>query len=441
MDERNKKENFIISFYLNKAEVLRTKAGKFPLKLCVYDRALSKRRYYGTDFYFTPEEYDEITDFVKLEKGKRSKEYLEKEKMILPIKKQLSEIEEKAKKIAASMEQFSLSGFSELYLHKKKRTGETVDSFYDAEIEELKKAKRIGTATAYNSSLKALQKFRKEQKKKGNFLFNEVTASWLTDFENYCSDNHLSKTTVGIHIRHLRAIYRKAIAENVIPAGYYPFYSEERKKGYKIPEPETRHKALDNDGLKKLFTAEPETPEQQKALDFWIFSFISNGMNVKDILKLRYKNLNEDTFSFYRAKTLLTTKTKLTPIEVVLQDHHRQTIEKYGNRKITKNTYLFDILNDKMTPEDEHRAIQNFTRFINQHLQILAKKIGLPKISTYTARHSWASLLLRKNVNIDFIRQELGHTDIKTTQSYLSSIKSDERKNISDSLLDFLDEK
>jgi integrase/recombinase XerD len=96
----------------------------------------------------------------------------------------------------------------------------------------------------------------------------------------------------------LRAIFNKAIAENEIRTDIYPFGN----KKYKIPASKNTKKALSKEQLKKLLEYVPKNEFQKKARSFWFFSYSCNGMNIKDIALLKFKDIQEGAVRFYRAQ-------------------------------------------------------------------------------------------------------------------------------------------
>jgi integrase/recombinase XerD len=104
-------------------------------------------------------------------------------------------------------------------------------------------------------------------------------------------------------------------------------------------------------------------------------------------------------------------------------------IDRYGTKPIEPDNYIFNILIEGLTPEQETARIKRSTRTTNKFLKRIASKIGIDEnISTYYARHSFASVLKLSGENIAYISESLGHADIKTTENYLSSFDSEKRK-------------
>jgi len=89
--------------------------------------------------------------------------------------------------------------------------------------------------------------------------------------------------------------------------------------------------------------------------------------------------------------------------------------------------YVFPFLTGNETPLEQKKRIQDITRRINKHIKKIGDKLGITNISTYTARHSFASVLKRSGANIAYISDSLGHSDLKTTENYLASFEKEER--------------
>jgi len=205
-----------------------------------------------------------------------------------------------------------------------------------------------------------------------------------------------------------------------------------------VPAQKNVKKALSAEQLKILYNAEPKNVQQEKAKDFWFFSFACNGINIKDIALLKYKHVSDNKIDFIRAKTRRTSKAKLKTITVFLNDFSAEIIEKYGKKEGKSEDYVFDILADGLSAQEQKIKVHNFIRFINQHIKNLAKANDLPTgISTYWARHSFATNAIRKGAGMEFIQESLGHSDQKTTQNYFAGYECQSKKEFSKSIMDF----
>ena len=151
-----------------------------------------------------------------------------------------------------------------------------------------------------------------------------------------------SITTVGIYLRSLRRIFNLAIEEGTIDVSKYPF------RKYKIPSPRKSKRSLKKEELKKVLNYKPKLVSEQKALDYWIFSFLCNGMNFKDIALLTNKKNTGDFIEFYRSKTENTTRDGALPIKVPISDRIAEIMDKRKVSKGKPEDYIFPILEKGM---------------------------------------------------------------------------------------------
>lgn len=413
-------------YYISiRLDTRRKKANKkYPVKLRVFTPNPRKQKLYSTIFEYSESEFKSIW-----ETEKPRKEYKVK-------REQLKALEEEAYEVADKITPFDFVEFEKKMFRKQ---GEELTLLYNYKnrINELKTNNQLSTKETYELAQKSIVSFLESQGKNKykKLTFFDITPEWLKKYEEYMTETKdRSITTVSIYIRTLRAIFNKAIDEGELDKEFYPF----GKKKYKVPKTKNTKRSLSKQELKTLFQSIPKIPEQQKAKDFWFFSYSCNGMNLKDIALLKYKDIEDDKIEFYRVKTRSTSKGDLKPITVYLNDFTRSIIEMYGKKKADRSEYIFDIFNKDMSPEDKQRAIKNFTRFVNQHMKNLCKDNKLPEnISTYWARHSFASNFVASGGSIVDIMESMGHNNIQTTQNYLQSFEGDAKKKILNSLMDF----
>jgi site-specific recombinase XerD len=87
---------------------------------------------------------------------------------------------------------------------------------------------------------------------------------------------------------------------------------------------------------------------------------------------------------------------------------------------------------------EEKNVVRSVTKLCNKRLKCIGKAVGIDGISTYTARHSFATVLKRSGANIAYISENLGHNDLKTTENYLASFEREEREKNARLLTNFL---
>ncbi len=415
------KQDYFISLYLDTRRELASK--KYPVKLRVYTPQPRRQKLYPTKFEMTEKEFQST---YKTEKPRN--EHKE-------TRRKMQAVELKAVEVAEGIKPFNIEEFDKK-LNRKPGDGVKVAYQYQTMINELVKNKQFGTANSYELSRKSIEAFTDHKRKNfSNLTFYDITPDWLNQYENYMTGTkERSLTTVGIYLRALRAAFNKAIDEKEIDREFYPF----GKRKYKIPATRNIKKALNQKQLSILFKAKPQTPEQEKAKDFWFFSYACNGMNMKDILLLRFKDVQDDKIEFVRAKTKNTTKADSKPITVYLNDFTKEVINKYGNPDKAPENRVFDIIPLNILPEKQRSAINNFTRFVNQHIKKLCKANDLPEtVSTYYARHSFATNAIRNGASMEFIQESLGHKNMKTTQNYFAGFDNEAKKEFANKLMDF----
>jgi integrase len=160
--------------------------------------------------------------------------------------------------------------------------------------------------------------------------------------------------------------------------------------------------------------------------DLWFFSYLTNGINFSDMLRLKYKDIAGGEIHFCRQKTIRTTKDQ-KEIAATLLPEMKAIIKRWGNKDKKPDSYIFPFLSKDMDPVTEKRIIQNVIRLCNKKMAEISKALKYDTISTYTARHSYATVLKRSGANIAFISESLGHSDLRTTENYLASFEQEAR--------------
>jgi integrase len=392
------------------------KSDKFPVKLRVtFNR---KQKYYPTNLSMSQTEFDTVRS--KNPKGDYKK-----------WKLQLEGLEQKANHIIESLPVFDFDQFTKK-LNSDQMVREDVYGYYDQMIDDYKQKGNLGTASNYTCSKKSLQSF------KSKLLFYEVTVDFLEKYESWLIDNSKSISTVGFYLRPLRSVINHATANDILSKEFnYPFGSKTKRK-YAIPTGKNTKKSLDKADLKKLFSHQPELGTwHDKALDFWKFSYLANGMNMKDVANLKYKDIDDEYIKFVRAKTRNTTQ-ESKPIKVYITDDIKAIIKKWGGPKTQKSNYIFPILKVGGTQEKQREDLHQFIKMVNKYNKQTFEKLEINKpCTTYSARHSFSTIMKRSGANVQYISEALGHSSINTTKAYLDSFEDDTKKEMAKALTAF----
>ncbi|MDW8297531.1 MAG: site-specific integrase [Raineya sp.] len=383
-----------LTFILDKRRPL--KDNTFPVKLqVIYNR---RSRVYSTGF-----SCNEI-DFEKVLAPRPRDEY----KM---LKMQLIEIEQKALEVIKGLkDNFTFEAFKERMYSKNASGGKSLKEYFEMYIAMLKAEGRIRTAQTYQNAWNSLTKFKK------NISFGDLTPMFLKRYELHELQKGNSPTSISFYLRNLRAIVNLAIQEGNFDASKYPF----GKRGYTIPKSKNIKKALSQSEIKALIEYEPQNKHEAFAKDFFLFSFYCNGINFKDIALLKWENIEGNKVSFIRAKTAKTS-TQGKVITFFLNNKSLEILNKYAQMDNPKG-YVFRFFEDTLTAKQQIQRLVQIINNINKHLKQIATKLGFnKKLTTYVARHTFATLLKRNGLPTELISEALGHHSVQTTEAYLDS--------------------
>lgn len=374
----------------------------------------NKRRYFVTDVSMLPDDYKAMIN---------AKRILNKHK---PYHNRLEYYLTKAKSVINELKIFTFEGFRNGFLESR-NLSTSVSYAFDKYIESLMLQDRIGTAESYGNAKNSLESYKK------NLEFADVTPDFLDKYESWMLENKRSISTVGIYLRSLRAIFNR----QDIDSSLYPFGTDKGK--YTIPTSRNIKKALTLEEIQKIYHYEPDpNTNEEMARDYWMFLFISNGMNVKDFCLLKWENIEGNMITYIREKTKRTSKEQ-RKIEVAIKPETQDVINKWGVRSLQKDAYIFPHLNKDMNAETQRDTHKQLTKVINENMKRIAKKLEIDKdVTTYYARHSFATILKHSGAGIEMISELLGHSNTSVTQSYLKGFESKEIQKQTDVLTDGL---
>ncbi len=331
------------------------------------------------------------------------------------------------------VELFDFKEFKARFNGKKLNIDSNLLCMYDRVITEYASNDQISTSENYRNSKAALVKFINP--KNGEIKFNSLKTKDLRDIENYMIvERKLSPTTLSMYLRCLKTVYNKAISGGIISHDISPFNS--KIDHYVIPMVRNVKKALGTDEINRLADYyDFENSPRCRARDFWMLSFYCYGMNICDILQLKNNNLDGNVLHFYRQKTMNSHRGNQKPVQMSLKPNAMEIIDKYRNPDQSPDKYLFDELDHKDSAIIKRKKIKKFTRFINQHIKKIAIIIGIdPKVSTYYARHSFATIARNNGTEVEKISLLMAHSNISTTQKYLDSLNLEQSRAISDNI-------
>lgn len=392
--------------------------GLYPAKLRITFDGVQK--YYPTGKEYNQQDFDRIFTPKPRDWFKGEFDYLDA-------------IRSRAKTAADALPVFSFQLFESRFYTNGKAAQDTSDVYqaFERAAAKLTDAGRISTADGYRAALVSLKSFR------ARLQFIDVTPDFLEAYQKHTEQKGKSRATVGIYLRYLRTLFNDAIQAGVIGQEHYPF----GKKKFVIPTDSNAPRPMSLDDIKKLLAYRPADDNEREARDFWIFSYVSNGMNVKDIAALKYKNLDfkNGKIRFVRSKTRRAQAIDM----VVLHPFALSVIDRYGKADKRPESYVFPFFDEDMTPNEEHRRKHLLILRWNKFIRRICSKIGIEnaeQITTYSARDSYASNMKELGASIELISESLGHSDVRTTRAYMAKFSDDARRKFTEQILPTTDD-
>jgi integrase/recombinase XerD len=415
--------------------------GLIPVRLVITHKG--ERKYYSIAHKLTTKEWQALSaeDVKKL----RSSTHRGK---IKDINKAYQKIVSDAEEIIKALPKFSFAQFEDRYYQKVTKWDNVFEAFL-SHISDLRDENRHGYASSFESTLRAIKEFHEGKKYSFNvrkdkvstrtefyltgkkLYFYDLTVSWLKRFEKWMQKDK-SRSTQGIYMRNLRALFNLVTKEHGVKADY-PFlkYSPKTSTG--------RKRALPMRDIAKIKNYETRHPQEVFHRDMFMFSFLGNGMNLSDIARLKYSNIvkkNSDPNKLFLVFVRQKTKEKdvQTELKALITKDMQTIIDKYGNRAIGHDAYIFPILKNEWDERQIYYAIKQFTKQVNKYLKDIGKKLELGNITSYTARHSWATISQNSGTSTEYIKKSLGHSSIAVTERYLGSFEEDTSQEHSENM-------
>lgn len=260
--------------------------------------------------------------------------------------------------------------------------------------------KKESTRLTYERTVKHIEAFVSNGQTN---VLDEVNKTWLTAFENYLSESNPSPNARALHFRNLRAIFNYAIDEEL--TANYPF------RRFKIKTVKTDKRSLSVEVLRQVFTY-PIEDWQEQYRDMFKLSFMLMGINFADMLNLKRNDMREGRIVFNRHKTARLYSMKVEPEAMAL-------IEKYAG-----TDHLLSIMDGRKDYLQYVRQTNNALRKIGDcdRSGLGGKKTHhaiCPELSTYWARHTWATIAASLDIPKETIAAALGHGGNTVTDIYI----------------------
>ena len=270
-------------------------------------------------------------------------------------------------------------------------------------IVQLKQIGKVRTAETYTCALNSFIRFQGET----DLFWEAVDSNLMMEYEVYLKAEGVCPNTSSYYMRGLRAIYNRAV-EKELTIQRYPF------KHVYTGIDKTVKRAVSVKVIRQIRNLNLEhNPMLDYARDIFMFSFYTRGMSFVDMAYLKKKDLHNGILSYRRQKTN-------QQLFIKWEKPMQEIIDKYDT---TGTPYLLPIIKD--FGKDERRQYKNASHLVNCKLKKIGMQLGLTiPLTTYVARHGWASIAKSKNIPISTISEAMGHDSENTTRIYLASLNT-----------------
>lgn len=284
-------------------------------------------------------------------------------------------------------------------------------------ITDMEERGRYSTAHVYRCALNAALVYGGS-----SLCLEELTPVWLASYQTYLLKQELLWNTISTYMRMLRAVYNRAVDAGLVP------YIPRQFKGVFTGRHVNHQRALEKDEIQKVLSneavvVEAEEPAEETETSLsrrdlrWARACLElmlrfHGMPFIDLANLRKSDLRNGYLTVRRHKTGM-------PLSVAVDSVAMKLLRYYANTDST-SPYLLDILDGNLSGKAAYENYQRVLRLLNLRLSQLSCRCGIGKrISSYSARHTWATIAKYCGVPVEVISEALGHASISTTEGYL----------------------
>lgn len=302
----------------------------------------------------------------------------------------------------------------------------TVEEYFKKQIDWMTDIGKIGTAGKYKYCFELLKKSNCTK-----IRFDEVDMSYLRQFETYLIKKGNKNNSIATKFSVFRAVYNKAARERLFTIEDDPFKKFKPGRYWS----DTRKRAIKKEDIQRIKSLEiPEdlaTFSLSFARDVFLFSYYVAGINFKDIASLRYENLVDGRIYYQRHKTG-------KELNYLIRPEIKEILERYLLPEKHGSDYVFPILDrtKHITEQQIFNREHKVLRQVNDNLKVIAGMANVNcELTTYVARHTFATVLKRSGVSVEIISESLGHSDLATTQIYLDSFENNQIDEAMNNLL------
>ena len=280
---------------------------------------------------------------------------------------------------------------------------QSVFAFFRQQIAKKEQMQCIGTKNNYANAANRFMEFRGNE----DLAFSQMTSEMMEMYQAWLWNRGIGQNTVAFYLRTLRTLYNKAVEAGQAPPN--DIFTHVQTANVR-----TAKRAITVKDIRKIEKLDlPTGSSLDKARDLFLLSFYLRGMAFVDMAFLKKTDLKCSMVSYNRRKTHQNLNIEwMKPMQAIIDKYAEQTQD---------SPYMLPILTGKeSSPYTSYRKVEHNT---NYNLKKIGEMVGLKiPLTTYVARHTWASVALHMNIPIATISEGMGHNSYKTTQIYLQSL-------------------
>lgn len=268
-------------------------------------------------------------------------------------------------------------------------------------ITQLKCIGKKRIAETYASTVNSFGRFRDGR----DILLDEMDSELMMAYETYLASSGICPNSISFYMRNLRAIYNRAV-DKELTVQRNPF-----KRVYTGID-KTVKRAVSLETIRRIRDLDlSRYPVMDYARDIFMFSFYTRGMSFVDMAFLRKRDLQNGILTYRRHKTG-------QQLHIRWEKSMQEIVDKYDTGD---TSYLLPVI--KNDGRDERTQYVSSVHCVNRNLKKIGEMLGLDiPLTTYVARHGWASIAKSKNIPLSVISEAMGHDSETTTSIYLASL-------------------
>lgn len=383
-----------VKLMLNKGRKLNN--GSYPLVFQVIHKRRKKLLYTG--YHIKEVAFNKLEEKIVVDSADSTFSVTDVAKMNRELRKMRNRIRARIRRLEQTKDSFTVEDILSQYIRQNIKEQFYLLRYIDMQIERKKSLKKDGMAAAYKSTRSSLARFLNNS----DIRLSVIDLHFIRQYEDFLYSSGVTTNTVGYYLRNLRTLYNQAMVDGFHPYKEYPFVKVQTRPA------KTVKRALTRENIRSLANIKLEyVPELMFARDLYLFSFYAQGMAFVDIVLLKKSNVCNGILTYFRHKSKQMIRIAVTPQMQEIMDRYE-----------TEGEYIFPILNSQHA--SDYKQYRLALGRINRHLKKIATMIDIKvPLTTYTARHTWATLARDCGAPVSVISAALGHTSEEMTRIYL----------------------